>query len=412
MEKGRLLSWLTTRENLETSLARAREELARAGEMDRQCARERDLLALDAKAATLDAPLFAVSKNEASVRRLAGELARHEGTLPDLEKKALEASEKVGALKETADRAEEAFNKALPTLARVRELDASLATVQDQQKQREKEREEIRKRGTDLGKKDEELHKKQEACLVTLARVTEELENTAHDASLAGDIRAIDQSLDALKAQAKALSDEQNALSKLGKERAKREKELAKLETMVTRAQSECERLALEREKASADLLACLAGAKDLQELRETERGLGELVLALARIGESLGEYLASMKALRETEGELQNCTARERELSALLPQKGAARATAEERVRLLEENLRLKAAIQSLADHRAGLKKGEPCPCCGALEHLPGQGQTLRRKQGKSRKSCRTFALPKTFAHALRRMCKRGLRT
>ena len=370
LEKGRLLSWMTTKETLETSLARAREELARAGEMDRQCARERDLLALDAKAATLDAPLFAVSKNEASVRRLAGELARHEGTLPDLEKKALEASEKVGALKETADRAEEAFNKALRTLARVRELDASLATVQDQQKQREKEREEIRKRGTDLGKKDEELHKKQEACLVTLARVAEELKNTAHDASLAGDIRAIDQSLDALKAQAKALSDEQNALSKLGKERAKREKELARLETMVTRAQGERERLAAEREKANADLLACLAGAKDLQELRETERGLGKLALALARVGESLGEYLASTKALRETRDELQSSEAREKELSAHLPQKSASREQAEAYVQALEKNLRLKAAIQSLEQHRAGLKKGEPCPCCGALEH------------------------------------------
>lgn len=370
LEKGRLLSWMTTRENLETSLARARQELARAGETDRQCARERDLLALDAKAATLDAPLFAVSKNEASVRRLAKDLATQEERLPDLEKKALEASEQVSVLKCTADRAEEAFNMASPTLARVRELDAKLATVREQQKQREKEREEIRARGTGLGKRKGALQKKKEACLATLASVADELEKTARDANLAGDIRAIDQSLDALKAQAKALSDEQNALSKLGKERAKREKELAKLETMVTRAQSECERLALEREKASADLLACLAGAKDLQELRETERGLGELVLALARIGESLGEYLASTKTLRETQNELQSCKAREGELSAILPQKSASREQAEAYVQALEKNLRLKAAIQSLEQHRAGLKAGEPCPCCGALEH------------------------------------------
>ena len=427
LEKGRLLSWMTTRENLETSLARARQELARAGETDRQCARERDLLALDAKAATLDAPLFAVSKNEASVRRLAKDLATQEERLPDLEKKALEASEQVSVLKCTADRAEEAFNMASPTLARVRELDAKLATVREQQKQREKEREEIRARGTGLGKRKGALQKKKEACLATLASVADELEKTARDASLAGDLRAIDQRLDALKAQAKILSDEQKALSRIGSERAKKEKELARFETMVTRAREASERLAVEREKAQEDLLACLAGARDLQALRETERGLGEISRALARVGESLGEYLASMKALRETEGELQNCTARERELSALLPQKGAARATAEERVRLLEENLRLKAAIQSLADHRAGLKKGEPCPCCGALEHpwasgvgmnfaddteLSGARADLEKKTGEEQKILQDVRAAKDLCARLETDVQKGLET
>lgn len=63
-----------------------------------------------------------------------------------------------------------------------------------------------------------------------------------------------------------------------------------------------------------------------------------------------------------------------------------------EEKVQLLEENIKLAQKIQLLEEHRKELKDGEACPLCGALDHPYAMGNTpemgVKEKELQSLKS------------------------
>lgn len=385
LEQGSwLLSWLKKKAELEAALAGADKELARATELDRQSLADRERLALDVRAAALDRELLAADRDRASEERLTRDLAAQTATIPLLEEKAREAAGLLAEQGKIVARAEEALSTASPILARARELDASLGTVLEQKKARERENGEILARQEQFARDREELCARRKTCLDTLAQLCADLEKSARDAGLAEDIRAIGERLKALEAAQKVLASETKSLGTAQRDRAAAEKALAKLESMAAKAMDACSERAALREQAQARLASCLGALPgqgavgDVQGLRKAERDCDALLRGMGRVRDDLGEYLAAARALDETAGESAACSAREEQMRALLPERTKSRQQAEDCVKAMEESLRLAAAIKSLEQHRASLKEGEPCPCCGSLDHPWASGVTM----------------------------------
>ncbi|HPQ20285.1 MAG TPA: SbcC/MukB-like Walker B domain-containing protein [Saprospiraceae bacterium] len=123
------------------------------------------------------------------------------------------------------------------------------------------------------------------------------------------------------------------------------------------------------------DLKNVLEGKElsDLQKTKETISELGIELKSLKETEESLRLHKAELDGLDTSiqAGKERLIKLKEREKN-----RQDAIANYQSKIHLLEENINLTKAFQSLADHRNELEDGKPCPLCGSLEHPFSDGE------------------------------------
>src|SRR5690606_10028062 len=81
-------------------------------------------------------------------------------------------------------------------------------------------------------------------------------------------------------------------------------------------------------------------------------------------------EYFKIEKRLEENKSELNDLEKKSKENLRQIEENEKALPSLQDEIKELEEKLHHQKLHQSLNDHRKNLKKNEPCPLCGALEH------------------------------------------
>lgn len=116
-------------------------------------------------------------------------------------------------------------------------------------------------------------------------------------------------------------------------------------------------------------------GEKKLSDLQSEKEKITEF-------GVQISELVKIEKALLSSQNEIKMLEEKEKKLSISIEKVSKKvevetknRATLEEKIAILDENIKLSRTIQSLEEHRQHLKDGEACPLCGALEHPFAQG-------------------------------------
>ena len=362
-------AWQQQLHKLSEDLARAETARERAVAEDGALEPCRTILAQDVRAARLDVPLSGLDTAEKSCRTLQTELGKCRAALPSLQERERTAVERVHRAEQAKQAAETALSEAAPLLKQVREYDTSLASARKQQKNFAALKKNSDKTLADIADRRKILEEKAVSCAQTLAECDKQLCDTAADADLARDMRAIDQSLEGLRKAARDLVQEEEALAEAVRTTDTCTQEVTAAEQALASAQHKLASLAEQCTQDEKRFLAC-TGAGGLEGLRTQAAAETNLVTAISGLSASLKEYLAASEAVLETRHELSGLAASAGEQQAGLPEKQKAKADCARHVTLLEENARLRAAIMSLEEHRATLKPGTPCPCCGSLEH------------------------------------------
>jgi len=121
--------------------------------------------------------------------------------------------------------------------------------------------------------------------------------------------------------------------------------------------------------------LAELLGGKQISDLQSEKENISNFGIQIKGLIEVENTILKNKKEINDIEGKLNQFEKSKSELSKSIETDKKTSEYLENKINLLDENIKLTKTIQSLDEHRHNLKDGEECPLCGALEHPFAKG-------------------------------------
>lgn len=179
-----------------------------------------------------------------------------------------------------------------------------------------------------------------------------------------------------IESESLALAQSLNEISKQNNEIGSLKKELISLQNNYTNTEkifSEKSNNLKEKEQdlqtKQKELSNVLGGNKlsDLQSEKDSITEFGKQISELVKLEKAISSNRNEIKAFEEKDKELNFSI---ETISKTIEIETKNKATLEEKIKILEENINLSRTIQSLQEQRLHLKDGEACPLCGALEH------------------------------------------
>ncbi|QBG48885.1 hypothetical protein EGM51_16305 [Verrucomicrobia bacterium S94] len=349
------LDWLARIETLEKDLEtnRAEQKLWRIENEAFQPEAER--LALAKRARPLDVEHLKLVNLRNLRSEIETDLKDANKALPELDKQYKEATDALNACTEQLEETTKAQRELAPVLKQVRALDTTIA---ERSASLEKEAEQI----AELQNEQIALQSKETENRAKLAqRQTELLEAATYqethpqDAALVGQLAAIFQSLEQLKAleadqtEARSEAEAADAAAKTAADTAKTAAE------QLAAAQEQCAQAETALTAVNTDLETACAG----QSFAEWQTRLNELQ-----------RRFKLEKQGTENRNALSAKTAEVQTITDELAQKINEQTGLQREQELLLQNLQLRREIESLEAQRSELIDGQPCPLCGALEH------------------------------------------
>lgn len=274
--------------------------------------------------------------------------------------------------------------RALPLLRAVRDMDVRLAEKREQVTRLVQEAEAARRQR-------EEHAREQDACLSLGRKLAEEKDRLERELATGSEDDALPEALPLLRERLTALgarqkesrtADEELANARNARQRADRETARQKDEVARLTRQDSAARHAAEQEDAA--LAALLNGASP-----EAVRSELAILRARAHTFATLRDHAARRDAAlrlqeeKEQEGERLAATlAAMTETLRLLRDKETLLAADEA---VCQEKISMAARVASLAEQRAELHDGLPCPLCGAVHHPYAAGILPREDEARN---------------------------
>ncbi len=225
------------------------------------------------------------------------------------------------------------------------------------------------------------LQKQLEEKQKELENVTKTLEEKQNWASENKKTENLVTEFSAIESESAALVQSLNEINTQISDIEKLKKELISLQNSYTNSEktfAEKSKNLTEKEqelKTKQKEISKVLGGKKLSDLQLEKEKITEF-------GVQISELVKVEKALLSSQNEIKMLEEKEKELSISIEKVSKKvevevknRATLEENIAILDENIKLSRTIQSLEEHRQNLKDGEACPLCGALEHPFAQG-------------------------------------
>ncbi|HHT23237.1 MAG TPA: AAA family ATPase [Bacteroidales bacterium] len=225
------------------------------------------------------------------------------------------------------------------------------------------------------------LQKQLEEKQKELENVTKTLEEKQNWASENKKLENLVTEFSAIESESSALAQSLNEINTQISDIEKLKKELISLQNSYTNSEktfAEKSKNLTEKEqelKTKQKEISKVLGGKKLSDLQLEKEKITEF-------GVQISELVKIEKALLSSQNEIKTLEEKEKELSVSIEKVSKKvevevknKATLEEKIAILDENIKLSRTIQSLEEHRQHLKDGEACPLCGALEHPFAQG-------------------------------------
>lgn len=216
---------------------------------------------------------------------------------------------------------------------------------------------------------------------IDLYNSTKALEEKQNWASENSKLEKLVSEYSAIEAECVALEQSHNEINKQKREIEKLKKELisyqnsfAKTNKTFSENSNKLKEKELELETKQQEI-AKILGEKKLSDLQSEKENITEF-------GKQIKELSEIEKAILTSQNEIKSLEEKEKALAVSIEKilktievETTNKATLEEKIEILDENIKLSKTIQSLEEHRQHLKDGEACPLCGALEHPFAQG-------------------------------------
>ena len=185
----------------------------------------------------------------------------------------------------------------------------------------------------------------------------------------------------AIEAESVALEQSHNEINKQKREIEKLTKELILYQNSFEKTNktfSENSNKLKEKELELATKqqeIAKILGEKKLSDLQSEKENITEFGKQIKELSEIEKTILTSQNEIKSLEEKEQELAVSIEKILKTIEVETKNKAALEEKIVILDENIKLSKIIQSLGEHRQHLKDGEACPLCGALEHPFAQG-------------------------------------
>lgn len=319
--------------------------------------------------------------------------------LPELEEKLKTTEETFEKTEIELINAKELFTNSEPIFKQVRELDTKISEKEKPLKQAQKEAAQLEadklKLGTRLKELDAELKKsknlleEKQSWAAENSRYEELVTHYSaierENQELTESCREIERLKSDIEDLEKAVNSKHAAFEKANKIFDEKNKNLADKSAQLKTLQ-----------KKFAEIL----GGKSLSRLQSEKE-------IITSFGMQVKELLDTEKAMSAHRIEIenydrqykQNETSKEELIKAIGTGK-IKKADLEEKINLLEENIKFSKIIQSMEEHRRQLKDGEACPLCGSVEHPFAAGNIPQTGEQEKELADRKFQMKEITAN------------
>ncbi|MDR1921131.1 MAG: AAA family ATPase [Candidatus Adiutrix sp.] len=332
-------------------------------------AASREKLARDARARPLAVPWERLTRARGERERLGGEFSRLEAERPDLARRAASAEAAFKAALAAEDESRVALEAARPLFEAARGLEGRIGEIAGLERAAAVAEAELKKTLEVAEAEKQAQAGAAEALAAELSAVTRLLEETEADDRLIRELAVLRAGFSALRDLRGGLEEARRKAESSEKARrlAAAAYSLRSGEAAGLKDRAAAMRLALE---AGRSAWSASAAGREVQAWREEFSALKEkaalaeaAVLEMAELAAAETAEAAGRKKAAESATELTGIRERlARETEHL--------ADLEKYVARLEDDLAFQRRRMSLAEHRAKLVQGRPCPLCGALEH------------------------------------------
>jgi exonuclease SbcC len=366
----RSLQWHENRARLAAELAAAESEREQAVARLEAAKPRREAFARLENARKLQAPFERLEQANERAETSAEELATAVKELDAALARAVAAGKAVAVADARRERIEQAWQALAPRLAEARSAEGEAAQARTRVRDARDEFDERRSRVGLLRDAERTALGRAERERARLAELRERAASTAAWDAATERFAGIEARAEALRRAgedlAAAITNRENAERRVGVARVRARRADAVRAALAEgdlggEARAELDRLATRRTQ--------LAAAADGLRARRVRAG------AISKCVEAIERAAAARVRLTDAKGSLATIDATAAGLRTAVAEAETERDRCRTRLEEAERSLASARAVMDLADHRAALREGEPCPLCGALEHPYGTG-------------------------------------